>query len=90
MNITVLELSDDTVRMVIIGQGHTFLNTLTNELLQDPVVDVATYLVEFQFSDPVLTVTTHDKADPVEAVKRACKRVSDACADLLNQLETSV
>ncbi|MBN1168111.1 MAG: DNA-directed RNA polymerase subunit L [Methanospirillaceae archaeon] len=90
MNITVLELTDDVVRMVIIGQGHTFLNALTNELLQDPVVDVATYLVEFQFSDPVLTVTTHDMANPVEAVKRACQRVSGACADLLTQLESAV
>ncbi len=90
MNISVLELSDDKVRMVIIGQGHTFLNALTNELLQDPVVDVATYLVEFQFSDPVLTVTTHEKANPVDAIKRACQRVSGSCADLLNQLESAV
>lgn len=90
MNITVLELTDDKVRMVIIGQGHTFLNALTTELLQDSDVDVANYLVEFQFSDPVLTVTTHHNANPIEVVRKACKRISDACADLLVQLEKSV
>ncbi|PKL59059.1 MAG: DNA-directed RNA polymerase subunit L, partial [Methanomicrobiales archaeon HGW-Methanomicrobiales-4] len=65
MNITVLELSEDKVKISIVGQGHTFMNALISEIQKDPAVDVANYIIEFQFSDPVLTVTTHDKKDPL-------------------------
>ena len=58
MNITVLELGEDLVRISLAGQGHTFMNALKAEILTDPAVDVANYVIEFQFSDPVLTVTT--------------------------------
>lgn len=89
MNITILELGDDIVRISIAGQGHTFMNALKTEILQDPTVDVANYVIEFQFSDPVLTVTTLNKADPVKPVLDACIRLSKNCEELLASLENS-
>jgi len=86
MNITVLELSEDKVKISLAGQGHTFMNALISEIQKDPTVDVANYIIEFQFSDPVLTVTTHDKKDPVAPVIAACTRISADCAGLLNDL----
>ena len=41
MNIKVLELEEDKARLVIQGEGHTFMNLLTQEILKDPDVDVA-------------------------------------------------
>lgn len=64
MNIKVLELEEDKARLVIQGEGHTFMNLLTQEILKDPDVDVARYLIEFQFSDPELLVTTNGKKEP--------------------------
>lgn len=87
MNITVLELSQDKIRVVLAKQGHTFMNGLTIELLEDPRVDVANYLMEFQHSDPILMVTTVDGADPVETVMDACKRFSGRCEALMKELD---
>lgn len=87
MNITVLELGEDMVRISLAGQGHTFMNALKTEILSDPTVDVANYVIEFQFSDPVLTVTTLNKADPVKPIMDACKRISGNCEELLSSQE---
>ena len=88
MNITVLELSQDKIRVVLAEQGHTFMNGLTIELLEDPRVDVANYLMEFQHSDPILMVTTVGGADPVETIMDACKRFSGRCETLIEELQT--
>jgi len=88
MNITVLELSQDKIRVALAEQGHTFMNGLTIELLEDPRVDVANYLMEFQHSDPILMVTTVDGADPVETIMDACKRFSGRCEWLMKELHS--
>jgi DNA-directed RNA polymerase subunit L len=88
MNITVLELSEHKVKISMTGQGHTFMNALINEIQKDPSVDVANYIIEFQFSDPILTVTTHDRKDPVAPILAACSRLSSSCQSLLDDLST--
>lgn len=90
MHITVLELNEDKVRISLPGQGHTFMNALKSEILKDLEVDVANYLIEFQFSDPVLTVTTHDKKDPVRPIVDACKRLSGQCDEILDSIKDVV
>lgn len=89
MNIKVLELEEDKARLLIQGEGHTFMNLLTQEILKDPDVDVAKYLIEFQFSDPELLVTTNGKKDPLTVISDACRRLADYCDDLLEQVEES-
>jgi DNA-directed RNA polymerase subunit L len=86
MNITVLELNEDKVKITLIGQGHTFMNALISEIQKDPTVDVANYIIEFQFSDPILTVTTHDKQDPIAPILAACSRMSASCTSLIDQI----
>jgi len=86
MNIKVLALEKDKAKLIIQGAGHTFMNVLTEEILEDPDVDVAKYLIEFHFSDPELLVTTNGRKDPLEAIKDACTRLSERCTDLLQQI----
>jgi DNA-directed RNA polymerase subunit L len=86
MNITVLELSEDKVKISLTGQGHTFMTALISEIQKDPSVDVANYIIEFQFSDPILTVTTHDMKDPVAPILAACSRLSSSCQSLLDDM----
>ena len=88
MNIKILELEKDTVKMVIQGEGHTFMSALTAEILNDPDVDVAKYRIEYQFSDPELLVTTKGQKDPLVAISDACKRLSGHCNSLLDTLGT--
>jgi DNA-directed RNA polymerase subunit L len=86
MNIKILELEKNKVRLTIPGEGHTFMNVLTEEILKDPDVEVAKYLIKFQFSDPELLVTTRGKRDPMEVIKDACTRVSGYCDELLESI----
>jgi DNA-directed RNA polymerase subunit L len=86
MNIKVLALENDRAKLIIQGAGHTFMNVLTEEILEDPDVDVAKYHIEFHFSDPELLVTTNGKKEPLEVIKDACTRLSGQCADLLAQI----
>ena len=87
MEIKIIELKPRKVKMLCIGEGHTFMNALTDELLRDEGVDVARYLMEFHFSDPELLVTTYEGRDPIEAIRDACTRLVGDCEDLLSQIE---
>jgi DNA-directed RNA polymerase subunit L len=46
MIVKVLDLEKDKVRLIIQGEGHTFMNALVEEILSDPDVDVAKYMIE--------------------------------------------
>jgi DNA-directed RNA polymerase subunit L len=87
MIVKVLDLEKDKVRLVIQGEGHTFMNALVEEILSDPDVDVAKYMIEFQFSDPELLVTTKGKKNPLPIIKKACKRISGHCNELIRDLK---
>jgi DNA-directed RNA polymerase subunit L len=86
MNIKILELGKNKARLIIQGEGHTFMNLLTEEILTDGDVNVAKYLIKFQFSDPELLVTTRGNRDPLAVIRDACGRLSGSCDDLLNQI----
>jgi len=89
MIIKVLELEKDKARLIVQGEGHTFMNALTEEILRDPDVDVARYVIEFQFSDPELFVSTTGKKDPLAVIIGACKRLSKNCDVLLEKLQNA-
>jgi DNA-directed RNA polymerase subunit L len=63
------------------------MNALVEEILNDQDVDVATYMIEFQFSDPELLVTTKGKKNPLPIIKKACKRISGHCNELIKNLK---
>jgi DNA-directed RNA polymerase subunit L len=86
MNIKILELGKNRARLTIHGEGHTFMNALTEEILKDPAVEVAKYLIKFQFSDPELLITTRGDREPLEVIKDACTRLSGYCDDLLQSI----
>jgi DNA-directed RNA polymerase subunit L len=87
MDVKVLELEPAKARLVIAGEGHTFMNALVEELLLDPGVDVAKYVIKFQFADPELLVTTRGDREPVAAIRDACGRLVASCDQLLTDLE---
>ena len=87
MDVKVLELEPTKARLVIAGEGHTFMNALVEELLLDPGVDVAKYVIKFQFADPELLVTTRGEREPVAAIRDACGRLVASCDQLLADLE---
>lgn len=89
MKLKITELEKDKIRMVVEGEGHTFMNVLTEEILLDPAVDVAKYEIKFQFSDPELLVTIKPGCDknPVDVIKEAAQHITGRCDDLLGCLK---
>jgi DNA-directed RNA polymerase subunit L len=89
MKLKIIELDKSRIRLSLEGEGHTFVNTLTEEILSDPDVDVAKYVIEYQFSDPELFVIMKEGSsrDPVAVIRDACDRISGYCDDLLGYLK---
>jgi DNA-directed RNA polymerase subunit L len=87
MIVKVLDLEKDKVRLILKGEGHTFMNALVEEILSDPDVDVAKYMIEFQFSDPELLVTTKGKKNALPIIKKACRRISGHSDELIKGLK---
>lgn len=87
MELTILELGEGRARVLFPGQTHTFMNLLMDELLQDPGVDVATYHLEYEFSDPVLVVSATGGRDPLDAITDAARRIAGSCDELIATLE---
>ncbi|MDD1678727.1 MAG: DNA-directed RNA polymerase subunit L [Methanomicrobiales archaeon] len=90
MNIEIRELTADRARILFHGEGHTFMNMLTDELLENPVVGIAKYTMEFQFSDPELVVTTDGSKDPLTVIREACEHLRGYCDELLENVRTAV
>lgn len=86
MEIKILELKEDLVRILFVGEGHTFMNALSDEILKDPQVDVANYSSRFKFTDPILTVTVKEGGDPVGAVLKAAEKIGENCEYLKSEI----
>ncbi len=89
MKLKIIELEKEKIRLVLEGEGHTFVNALVEEALLDDEVDVAKYVIEFQFSDPEVLITMKQGAskDAVTALLEAAKRINARCDDLLGCLK---
>lgn len=89
MEIKVIELKDDLARISFVGEGHTFMNMLVDEILKNPGVDVANYSSDFHFNDPVLLVTTKDGSNPVDVIRSAATNISNNCSSILEDIENA-
>ena len=89
MEIKVIELKGDLARIMFVGEGHTFMNVLVDEILKNPEVDVANYSSEFHFTDPVLLVTTKNGKNPIDVIREAASAISGNCTGLIETLNNS-
>jgi len=86
MEIKILELEKDKARILFVGENHTYMNALADELLTNPDVDVASYESRFHFEDPYLIVTTKNGADAIEAIKEAAGNLVGYCDELIKNI----
>jgi len=89
MEIKILELNADNVKILFVGESHTYMNALTQEILTDSRVDVASYNPQLHFTDPELYVSTKDGVDPIAVIIDAARRISADCAELMDAIEKS-
>ncbi|WP_292522477.1 DNA-directed RNA polymerase subunit L [Methanoculleus sp.] len=88
MKLKLLELTDDSARILFEGEGNTYVDALAAELINDPQVDVAQRKQAFRFTDPELIVTTTGGRPPLLAITDAAKRLSGYAGELLQQMES--
>jgi DNA-directed RNA polymerase subunit L len=81
MELRVLSREDQELDLEIGGEDHTFMNVLKGALLETEGVTAATYDVNPEQSggqtDPVLTVTTEEGVDPLDAIATAASEIQN-------------
>ena len=77
MEVKVLEMGENYVRLLVKGEDHTYLNLLQYYLLQDRSVIIAKYHIPHPL--------TGGKS-PLEAIRDANERIIEACEELLSQI----
>ncbi|MFC6906432.1 DNA-directed RNA polymerase subunit L [Halalkalicoccus tibetensis] len=81
MELRVLTREDRELELEIAGEDHTFMNVLKGALLEADGVTAATYDVNPEQSggqtNPVLTVTTEEGVDPLDAIGEAAAEIQE-------------
>ncbi|WP_336344638.1 DNA-directed RNA polymerase subunit L [Halalkalicoccus ordinarius] len=81
MELRVITREDQELSIEIGGEDHTFMNVLKGALLETDGVVAATYDVNPEQSggqtDPVLTVTTEQGVDPLDAIGEAAASIRE-------------
>ncbi|HLC56098.1 MAG TPA: DNA-directed RNA polymerase subunit L [Candidatus Nanoarchaeia archaeon] len=78
MEIDVLEQSKDRLKIEIVGEDHTLVNALRNELWKNSHVKVAGYGIDHSLiSSPILTIETDGNENPRKALEKAVSSLKD-------------
>jgi DNA-directed RNA polymerase subunit L len=73
MKVRILERGERSLKIEIVGEGHTFCNLLRDFLLRNTDVEFAAYRIDHPLvSNPVFYVRTKNKR-PEEALKKAAE-----------------
>jgi len=86
VEVKIIEMGEDYVKLLVKGEDHTFLNLLQHHLLEDESVVIAKYHISHPLvGEPELYVKTNGK-NPLEAIKEANEKIIKECEELLSQL----
>lgn len=86
MEVKIVDIGEDYVRLVIKGEGHTYLNLLQHYLVEDDDVIVARYNISHPLvGEPEIYIKTGG-INPLEAVKKANEKIIAVCNTLLEQI----
>ncbi len=86
MEVKVVEMSENYVKLEIRGEDHTYLNLLQHYLLEDEDVEIAKYTIPHPLQDRAELIVKTKNKNPLEAIKEANEKIVKACDDLLSQL----
>lgn len=87
MEVKIIEMDENFVKLSIKGEDHTFLNILQHNLLQDDDVEVAKYTISHPLIGiPEIYVRTKSK-NPIDALKEANERTAQQCDELISMIK---
>jgi DNA-directed RNA polymerase subunit L len=83
MNIEILEEKKNMIRFKIVGEDHTIVNLLKEELWNDKDVKIAAYKINHPLiGTPEMTVEVNQGSDAKKAIEDAVKRLTTKLSDL--------
>lgn len=86
MEVKIVEIGDDYIKMIVKGEEHTYLNLLQHYLLEDERVVVARYNIPHPLvGEPELYVKTKG-VNPIEAIKKANEKIIEDCKAIASQI----
>ncbi len=86
MEIKVLEISEDYMKLMIKGEDHTYLNLLQHELVGDENVLLAKYNVLHPLKDEAELIVRTSGKSPADAIKEANERIISKIIEVISQL----
>lgn len=90
MKLKIITKTENEAVIEFVGEGHTILNLLRTELLNDKRVLMATYDTKFPVMDnPVFRLITNG-SDPIVILKEATSRIIDQCEEFSNKYAEAV
>lgn len=90
MNVKILKKTDDELHLEFEAEGHTLLNLLRTELLEDERVLLATYDAKFpMMTNPIFRLKTKD-VDPVVLMKAAAARIAGISEEFEEEFRAAV
>ncbi len=87
MEVKVVEMSENYVKLEIRGEDHTYLNLLQHYLLEDEDVEIAKYVVPHPLQDRAELIVKTKNKNPLEAIRDANEKIVSACDELLDQIK---
>ncbi len=90
MELTIVNKTDNEIKLKVAKESHTLLNALKTALLNNKHVEIATYDIEHPtISDPVLFVRT-DGTDPIEVIKKASRELAKECDEFIGLFKKKI
>jgi len=87
VEVKILEMGENYVKLLVKGEDHTYLNLLQHYLLEDESVVMAKYHIPHPLTgEPELFVRTDGSKSPLEAIREANDKIIKACEELLSQI----
>ena len=86
MEVKIVEMDRDGVKLLIKGEDHTYLNLLQHYLLEDDCVIIAKYNIPHPLQDKAEFFVKTNGKDPLVAIKEANERIIKVCEELLSQI----
>lgn len=76
MELKFLKDDKDVAEIEVVGEGHTLVNAIKDELCEDDKVQSAAYMVKHPLtSNPILIIRTKSGRTPKAALKNAAARL---------------
>ncbi|HWR25678.1 MAG TPA: DNA-directed RNA polymerase subunit L [Methanosarcina sp.] len=90
MELNILSKTDRELEVELIGETHTLLNMLRDNLIRDKRVEAAFYdMKHVSISEPILYIKT-DGTDPIEVLKDAASMIIAECDEFTDVFSKAV